>query len=104
VRRAAALALAACCTGALAAEAPPGRAQAQACAPCHGALGVSTAPDAPHLAGQPRFYVMDQLKAFRSGKRKHEVMNVIAKPLTDTDIEQLAEWYESISIQAREKP
>ena len=92
--------LAISCAGALAAE-PPGRAKAQACAVCHGLLGVSTAPDAPNLAGQPRIYVAEQLKSFRSGKRQHEVMNVIAKPLTDDDIADLAEWYASISIEAR---
>ena len=58
----------------------PGRAKAQACSVCHGPLGISNAPDAPHLAGQPRIYFMEQLKAFRSGKRAHPVMNVIAKP------------------------
>ena len=92
--------LLAACAGALAAD-PPGRAKAQACAVCHGPLGVSTAPDAPNLAGQPRIYVAQQLKSFRDGKRQHEVMSVIAKPLTDDDIADLAEWYASISIEAR---
>lgn len=104
MRSAAALALAVLCAGALAADPPPGRAKARACVPCHGALGLSAAPDAPHLAGQPRIYLVEQLKAFRGGRRKHEVMNVIAKALSDEDIAQLAEWYESIQVEAREKP
>jgi cytochrome c553 len=90
-----------CCAGALAADPPPGRAKAQPCAVCHGPLGIGIAPDAPNLAGQPRIYVMQQLKAFRSGKRLHEVMNVIAKPLSDADIAELAEWYASIAVEAR---
>jgi cytochrome c553 len=81
----------------------PGRAKAQACSVCHGPLGISNAPDAPHLAGQPRIYFMEQLKAFRSGKRAHPVMNVIAKPLTDADISSLADWYSSLKIEVREK-
>ena len=81
----------------------PGRAKAQACSVCHGPLGISNAPDAPHLAGQPRIYFMEQLKAFRSGKRAHPVMNVIAKPLTDADISNLADWYASLKIEVREK-
>jgi cytochrome c553 len=81
----------------------PGRAKAQACSVCHGPLGISNAPDAPHLAGQPRIYLMEQLKAFRSGRRRHEVMNVIAKPLTDADISNLADWYSSLKIEVREK-
>ena len=88
-------------THVLAAGAPPGRAKAQPCSPCHGASGISTVPDAPNLAGQPRVYLVGQLKAFRSGARKSEVMNVIAKPLADDDIEQLADWFASIAIEAK---
>ena len=78
-----------------------GRAKAQqACAVCHGAAGVSSAPDAPNLAGQPELYLAAQLRAFRSGERRHEVMNVIAKPLTDDEIAALARWYQSIRIEA----
>lgn len=91
------------CSCALAADPPPGRAKAQSCAVCHGPLGISTMPDSPHLAGQPRVYLVAQLKAFRAGKRTHEVMNVIAKPLSDADIEALADWYASIAIEAKEK-
>ena len=100
--RAAPLVLAVLFTSALAAEPPPGRAKARACVPCHGVLGIGVTPDAPHLAGQPRIYVIEQLKAYRSGKRSSAVMNVIAKPLTDEDIAHLAEWYASIVVEARE--
>ena len=67
---------------------------------CHGALGISTQPDAPHLAGQPAIYVAAQLRAYRSGARKHEVMAVMAKPLSDDDILDLAAWFASIRIEA----
>lgn len=86
----------------LAADPPPGRAKAQPCIPCHGPLGLSATPDAPNLAGQPAIYVAAQLKAFREGSRKHEVMGVIAKPLTDADIEALAGWFASVQVEARE--
>lgn len=104
MKRLAALLLASAFACALTAEPPPGRAKARPCATCHGPLGISSAPDAPHLAGQPRIYLAEQLKAFRSGKRRHEVMNVIAKPLSDADIADLSEWYSSLHIEAREKP
>jgi cytochrome c553 len=88
---------------AAAAPANPGRAKAQqACAVCHGELGRSTAPDAPHLAGQPEPYLVAQLRAYRSGARRHEVMNVIAKPLTDAEIQQLAAWFASLRIDVQE--
>ena len=84
-------------------EPPPGRGEARACAVCHGPLGISTAPDAPHLAGQPREYLAAQLRAYRSGKRPHEVMNVVARPLTDAEIAALADWFASLEVVAREK-
>jgi cytochrome c553 len=67
---------------------------------CHGPNGISTAPDAPNIAGQPAIYLAAQLRAYRSGARKHEVMAVMAKPLTDDDIQNLAAWYASIRIEA----
>jgi cytochrome c553 len=103
VKRLAALLLASCAWCAPAADPPPGRAKAQMCATCHGVNGISTLPDTPNLAGQPRIYLVEQLKQFRSGKRSHEVMNVVAKPLLDADIEALSDWYSSIAIEAREK-
>jgi cytochrome c553 len=85
--------------GARAQSAPP--AVAQPCATCHGANGLSTLVNAPNLAGQPAIYVAEQMKAYRSGKRQHEVMNVIAKPLSDADIDALAAWYASIKIEVK---
>lgn len=80
-----------------------GKAKAGMCATCHGALGLSQLPNAPHLAGQPALYVAEQLKNYRSGKRANEVMSVMAKPLSDQDIEDLAAWYASIEISAKER-
>ena len=79
-----------------------GRAKAQACTVCHGALGLSTQPDAPHLAGQPEIYLATQLRAYRSGARKHEVMGVMAKPLSDAEIQNLAAWYASLRLSVAE--
>jgi cytochrome c553 len=88
-------------TSAFAADVAAGRSKANACAVCHGPLGVATVPDAPNLAGQPAIYLSAQLKAFRSGARVHEVMGLIAKPLSDTDISDLAAWYASLKVQVR---
>ena len=75
-----------------------GKAAAGLCATCHGPMGLSQIPNAPHLAGQPAIYTAEQLKNYRSGKRQNEVMGVIAKPLTDEEIDNLAAWYASIKI------
>lgn len=82
-----------------AADAKAGQIKAGMCATCHGPLGLSAIPNAPHLAGQPAIYIEEQLKQYRSGKRANEVMAVMAKPLTDQEIENLAAWYASIPIE-----
>ena len=87
---------------ALAGDAASGKAKAAPCTTCHGPLGIAIAPDAPNLAGQPEGYVAAQLKAYRGGKRKHEVMSLMAKPLTDADIDNLAAWYASVKVVVKE--
>jgi len=87
----------------LAADINAGKAKADAvCAVCHGAQGVATLANAPNLAGQPQIYLAEQLKNYRSGKRPHEVMGVIAKPLTDLEIENTSAWYASLQMELRE--
>lgn len=84
----------------LAQDAKAGRQKAQPCTVCHGANGLSQQPDAPSLAGQPAYYLGSQLRAYRSGERRHEVMAVMAKALSDEDIANLAAWFASIRIEA----
>jgi cytochrome c553 len=85
---------------ALAQSPPP--AELSGCIACHGTKGISQLINAPHLAGQPEIYLTEQLKAYRSGKRPNEVMAVIAKPLTDAQIEIAAKWYSSVKIEVKE--
>ena len=86
------------------AQSPPGRDKARVCATCHGANGISTLPNAPNLAGQPEIYLVEQLRNYRGGKRQHEVMAVIAKPLSDEDIRDLAAWYAAFGIEVKCPP
>ena len=81
-----------------AADTKAGRKKASACQTCHGYDGVAKIPIAPHIFGESQIYLETQLKAFRSGKRTHEIMSVIAKDLTDADISNLAAWYASIEF------
>jgi cytochrome c553 len=89
---------------AFAGDAAAGRQKSAACQVCHGPLGLATAPDAPNLAGQSSIYIAAQLKAYRDGTRKHEVMSLMAKPLSDADIDNLASWYASLKIQVQPMP
>lgn len=81
-----------------------GEVKARACAVCHGPQGIAVAPEAPNLAGQPEHYLTSQLRAYRSGARQHAVMNVIAKPLADQDIADLAAWFAGFKVQATRPP
>lgn len=89
-------------TAAPSADATTGRGKAAACAACHGQNGIAIAPDAPNLAGQPpEAYLVEQLRAYRRGARKHEVMSLMAKPLSDGDIAQLSAWFASQRIEVK---
>lgn len=93
------------CAPANAQDAKAGRAKAsQQCAVCHGPNGISQNPEAPNLAGQVEMYITKSLEEFRSGKRSNEMMTVVAKDLTDTDIANFAAWYASIEITVQMPP
>lgn len=103
VRTSLALGLAGACLfgashAASAADAAAGRAKAKACQTCHGIDGLAKQPNVPHLAGESDIYLTKQLKAFRDGERKDPQMSIMAKPLSDEDIANLAAWYSSIKI------
>jgi cytochrome c553 len=68
------------------------------CAVCHGIDGLAKNPEAPHLAGETAAYLVKQLKAFKSGARKHEQMSIIAEGLSDEDMANVAAWYSKIKI------
>ncbi len=87
------------------ADAAAGRKLAQQrCAVCHGIDGLAKMPIAPHLAGENEVYIQTQLKAFRTGKRVHEMMSVVAKELSDDQIADLSAWYASIKISVTMPP
>lgn len=92
--------------GALSAAAPAlaagdpvvGKEKAGMCRICHGIDGVARNPEAPNIGGEHYVYIQNQLRNFRSGKRTHEVMSVIASGLSDEDIDDLSAWYSSIKF------
>ncbi|WP_424970511.1 c-type cytochrome [Dinoroseobacter sp. S76] len=70
-----------------------------ACVSCHGPDGISVLLDAPNLAGEVNIYIDTQLKAFRSGKRQHEIMTEISADLSNEEIRALAEWYANVGLE-----
>ena len=69
-------------------------AKAQACTACHGAKGVPIEPKTiPVIWGQQESYLMKQLRDFRNGERKSDVMAPLAKGLAEGDLRQLAGYF-----------
>jgi cytochrome c553 len=75
-----------------------GRKKALECQTCHGLDGVSKLPEAPHLSGQVEIYLVKALNDYKSGARTNEMMSLVASPLSDSDIADLAAWYSAIEI------
>src|SRR5438270_12880005 len=71
----------------------PGSKKAEYCAGCHGADGNSELTDYPILAGQTTRYSYLQLKDYKSGRRKDEMMNPVAAQLEKQDMVDLAAYY-----------
>lgn len=63
------------------------------CAACHGADGIAKSADVPHLAGQQELYLLNQIKAFRSGKRPHREMRYMSRQLTLAEMAEIARHY-----------
>src|SRR5438445_10516009 len=67
------------------------------CIGCHGIPGYKTAfPEVyhvPKIAGQQPAYLINALKAYRSGERSHPSMRGIAASLSDQDMADLAAYY-----------
>lgn len=79
-------------------DAAAGRKKAGQCRTCHGIDGMAKIPIAPNIGGENFTYLKTQLQNFRSGKREHEIMSIVAKGLSDADIDDLSAWYSSITV------
>ncbi|KAB1080919.1 c-type cytochrome [Methylobacterium soli] len=86
-------------TAAEAGDAAAGRKRAVACQTCHGMDGLSKLPEAPNLAGQVEPYLIKALTEYRDGTRRNEIMNVVAKELSDADIADLSAYYGGLQIE-----
>lgn len=82
----------------VAADAKAGRKLARKCSVCHGKLGVSKDPEVPIIAGQHALYIEKELKLYRDGGRQDRRMSLMAKPLTDEQIKDLAAWFSSLKV------
>lgn len=70
-----------------------GRDLAAACAICHGTDGWSSGGRLPNLAGQPKEYLVKQMRDFRDGARPATIMRQIAKGYTDEQYQSIAAFF-----------
>ena len=79
-------------------DAVAGEKRAAMCIGCHGIVGYQASfPEihkVPMIAGQGAKYIVSALTAYKKGERKHPTMRGIAWSLGDTDMADLAAYYE----------
>lgn len=68
----------------------------QLCSACHGEDGNSKLEKIPSLAGQPAFFILNQLFLMREGVRKVEAMAPIVKDLKDEDLDALSKHFAAL--------
>ncbi|MEQ1601901.1 MAG: c-type cytochrome [Methylophilaceae bacterium] len=71
------------------------KSRVELCQECHGEQGNATGVGVPHLAGQYADYILKQLRNFKSGERKHPVMNPMAQGLAEKEMGDIAAYFGS---------
>lgn len=71
------------------------------CLACHGEKGTSETENTPSLGGQQPAYGLIQLYMFREKLRSSEIMNEVAKDLTDDDLRTFSDFIGKLPKPAR---
>lgn len=71
----------------------PGQHVRARCVSCHGMNGITVSSIWANLAGQKEGYLKKQLLDYKSGRREHPIMQVIAGELSDQQIADVAKYY-----------
>jgi cytochrome c553 len=73
------------------------------CAGCHGEDGNSRMENIPSLAGQPAFFVLNQLFLMREGVRRIEAMAPFVKDLKDDELDALSQHFAGLDPKPSEE-
>jgi cytochrome c553 len=98
------LAAAALCAGVTLGQTTPPAETIKTCSTCHGEDGNARTPNIPSLAGQPQFYLVNQLFLFREGVRNIEPMTAMLKELKDDDLMALAQHFSTLEAKRTDEP
>jgi cytochrome c553 len=74
------------------------------CGTCHGEDGNSRLEKIPSLAGQPAFFLMNQLFLMRENVRRVEPMMPFVRDLGDDELTALAQHYAALEAKASDEP
>jgi len=66
---------------------------AATCGGCHGDNGVSKTPGTPSLAGLDPKYFASAMQAYKTGRRKNDLMKGMAATVSDSDVASVALYY-----------
>ncbi len=66
------------------------------CANCHGTDGKSVTPIMPKLAGHDSVFILESMRAYRSGEKSGTIMPQLSKGYTDEEYVLLAEYFSKI--------
>jgi len=83
-------------------SADAGKSKSAVCAACHGVDGNSVNPEWPSLAGQHEAYISSQIGHYQGGARQNVLMSPQASALSDQDIQDLAAYFSSQTLQPKE--
>jgi cytochrome c553 len=92
------------CAGAALAQGMPIAERIQLCSACHGEDGNSKTENIPSLAGQPAFFILNQLFLMREGVRKIEAMAPLVKDLKDEDLDALSKHFAALAPRPSGEP
>lgn len=70
-----------------------------ACTGCHGKEGRAASDGYyPRIAGKPAGYLLEQLRAFRDGRRGYAPMARLLEPLSDDYLREIAEHFAALEL------
>jgi cytochrome c553 len=97
------LAAAICCAASATAQTKTLNERIELCTACHGEAGISKNEKVPSLAGQPEFFVLNQLFLMREGIRKVEAMTDVVKDMKDEDMTALGAYFAKLPAKASDE-
>ncbi len=78
-------------------DAAAGKSKISTCTACHGATGISLAPNYPNLSGQGERYLAKQIMDIKAGVRSVPEMMPFVSNISQQDAEDMAAFYASQS-------